>query len=156
LVAAFRATLEEINDCELVLHVVDVTHPNVREQVRTVEEVLTSIGVDRKPLLVALNKVDLLREPDAAQEIARQYSSAVAVSALRGWGLEELLNAIDLIFTEQMAELEVQIPYAETGLVALFHEHGVIAREAYEGSGLRIVGKLPRELVGRFEPYLTE
>lgn len=156
LVAAFRATLEEISESELLLHVVDVTHPNVREQVVTVEEVLAEIGADRRPLLVALNKVDRLPEPSNARQIARQYPNAVAVSALRGWGLEELVDAIDVLLARQMSHLEVRIPYAEIGLLALFHEHGVITHEAHEASGVRIVGELPQELVPRFESYLAE
>ncbi len=155
LVAAFRATLEEISDSDLLLHVVDVTHPNVREQIRTVEEVLTEIGVHRKPMLVALNKVDLLSEPASAREIARQYADAVAVSALRGWGLNELLLAIDSLLAGRMSQLEVRIPYAEAGLLALFHEHGVITHEAHEASGVRVVGRLPQRFLQRFEPYLT-
>jgi GTP-binding protein HflX len=156
LVAAFRATLEEITDSDLLLHVVDVTHPNVREQVTTVEKVLTDIGVDRKPLLVALNKVDRLQEPGKAQQIARQYRNAVAVSALRGWGRQELMSAVESLLAERMSHLEVRIPYAETGLLALFHEHGIITHEAHEAAGVRIEGRLPQELVQRFRTYLTE
>jgi GTP-binding protein HflX len=156
LVAAFRATLEEISESDLLLHVVDMTHPNVREQVRTVEKVLTSIGADRQPMLVALNKVDLLREPANARQTAREYPNAVAVSALRGWGLEELIFAIEAALGESMSEVRVRIPYAESELVALFHEHGMIALEEHEDSSVLIVGRLPQELVQRFEAYLAE
>jgi GTP-binding protein HflX len=156
LVAAFRATLEEINESDLLLHVVDVTHPNVREQVRTVEEVLTEIEADHLPLVVALNKVDLLREPINARQITQQYPRAVAVSALNGWGLDDLLDAIQTILGEQMSPLQVCIPYAESELVALFHKHGLITRETHESSGVRIVGRLPQAWVQRYEAYLAE
>jgi len=155
LVAAFRATLEEISDSELLLHVVDVTHPNVREQVSTVEELLTDMGLGRRPLLVALNKVDLLQEPQSAREVARQYPNAVAVSALQGWGLHELVNAIESLLAEGMIELAVRIPYAHIELLSLFYEQGMVTDETHEATGVTIVGRLPREFAQRFEPYLT-
>jgi GTP-binding protein HflX len=155
LVAAFRATLEEINDSELLLHVVDVTHPNVREQVTTVKELLTDIGLGRRPLLVALNKVDLLQEPQTAREVARQYPNAVAVSALQGWGLHELVNAIESLLAEGMIELAVRIPYAHIELLSLFHEQGMVTDETHDATGVTIVGHLPQEFAQRFEPYLT-
>jgi len=155
LVAAFRATLEEINESELLLHVVDVTHPNVREQVQTVQAVLTEIGANRKPVLVALNKVDLLGDPEQAQEIARHFANAVAVSALEERGLEELIDALQSLLADQMQRIEVCVPYAETELVALFHEHGVIEYERHEAEGVRISGRVPHRYVGRFEDCLV-
>lgn len=155
LVAAFRATLEEINEADLILHVVDITHINVREQTRTVEQVLNEIGANRKPVLVALNKVDLLSEPERAQRIATQYPKAVAISALYGWGLDDLLATIEIMLAQQMARLRVHIPYAANELVALFHEHGVIVHEHHGQTGITIEGKLPSNLMSRFEPYLA-
>jgi GTP-binding protein HflX len=155
LVAAFRATLEEISEGDLTLHIVDITHPNVREQVRTVEQVLREIDADQKPVLVALNKVDLLTEPEKAQLIAEQYLNAVAISALHGWGLDDLLARIESMLAQQMAQLRVHIPYAANELVALFHQVGVIAHESHDQTGITIEGKLPPGLVSRFEPYLA-
>lgn len=154
LVAAFRATLEEIGEGDLVLHVVDITHPNVREQVRTVEQVLKEIGADRKLLLVALNKVDLLSDPENAQLVAEEYANAVAISALFGWGLDDLLGTIERMLAQQMARLRVHIPYADNELVALFHKHGVIAQERHGQTGITIDGQLPPSLISRFEPYV--
>ena len=154
LVAAFRATLEEISEADLILHVADITHPNVREQVRTVEEVLREIGAGQKPMLVALNKIDLLSDPEKAQFMATQYQNAVAISALYGKGLNELLAKVEKILMQQMIHVRANIPYAANELVALFHKHGVIERERHRQGGTLIIGKLPPSLVGRFEPYL--
>jgi len=154
LVAAFRATLEEISEADLILHVADITHPNVREQVRTVEEVLREIGAGQKPMLVALNKIDLLSDPEKAQFMATQYQNAVAISALYGKGLNELLAKVEKILMQQMIRVRANIPYAANELVALFHKHGVIERERHRQGGTLIIGKLPPSLVGRFEPYL--
>lgn len=106
LVAAFRATLEELQEADLLLHVVDITHPDAAEQSATVERTLASLEVAEKPRLTVLNKIDRLRRADGTpvrdiSEVAdlqdwalRQGEGAVLVSALRGWGLEDLRNAL--------------------------------------------------------------
>ena len=93
LVAAFRATLEELDEASLLLHVVDVTHPNAEEQAVTVEETLAEMGLAERPRLTALNKLDLLGDKDlVAPEWAR---NGVAISAAKGWGLDELRSRIE-------------------------------------------------------------
>jgi GTP-binding protein HflX len=155
LVDAFRATLEEIAEADLLLHVVDITHPNVREQARTVGQVLEEIGASQKPLLVALNKVDLLDNPQQARLIAGQHAKAVAVSALYGRGLADLLAAIEDILVQQMVRVRARIPYAESELLALIHRHGVVQHEQHDPSEVLIEGRVPLALVSRFEPYLS-
>ncbi len=154
LVAAFRATLEEISDADLILHVVDITHPNVQEQVRTVGQVLEDIGASGRPMLVALNKVDLLNDPEQARAITTQYANAVAISALSGEGLEDLLHAIESTLAQQMVFVRARVPYAEGELLAFFHKHGLVESERHGPSGVRIEGQLPPGLVSRFERYL--
>lgn len=154
LVAAFRATLEEISEADLILHIVDITHPNVREQVRTVEQVLKEIGAAHKPMLVALNKIDLLKDPDSAQVATAQFPNAVAISALHGQGLDNLLLQIERMLTQQMVLVRARVPYAASELVALFHRHGIVMQERHGQSGIVIEGKLPPGLMARFEPYL--
>jgi GTP-binding protein HflX len=106
LVAAFRATLEELQEADLLLHVVDITHPEAAEQSVTVEETLAELDVAEKPRLTVLNKIDRMRRPDGTPveglaEVAdlqdwalRQGEGAVLVSALRGWGLDDLRQAL--------------------------------------------------------------
>jgi GTP-binding protein HflX len=103
LVAAFRATLEELADADLLLHVVDITHPNAEEQFETVEATLKDLGLDSKPKVIAFNKVDLLAASDAERldladidaELAAEHPTALLVSASRKWGLEALLSRIE-------------------------------------------------------------
>jgi GTPase len=107
LVAAFRATLEELSDADLLLHVVDITHPSAAEQAQTVEETLVELDVADKPRLTLLNKVDLLERPDGRAveslddldelrlELARTRPDALLISGERGWGLDALLSRID-------------------------------------------------------------
>src|SRR4030066_1978980 len=91
LVAAFRATLEEISEADLLIHVIDVTHPQAHEQARAVYQTLTEIEADHIPILTALNKIDILTDPDRAKEVLTDYPSAVAISALTGEGIPDLL-----------------------------------------------------------------
>lgn len=154
LVAAFRATLEEIAEADLILHMVDITHRNVHEHVRTVEAVLKDIGAGQKSMLIVLNKIDLLTDPQNAQEVAARYPSAVAISALYGQGLDQLLLKIESLLAQQMLPVRVQVPYAATELVALFRRRGLVLHERAGQTGITMEGKLPPGLLSRFEPYL--
>ncbi len=94
LVAAFRATLEEIDDSDLLLHVVDITHDNVMEQADAVGSVLRELGVVDKPMITALNKVDLLPDPDEVIDVlGREFDDAVPTSAETGWGVPSCWRA---------------------------------------------------------------
>jgi GTP-binding protein HflX len=104
LVAAFRATLEELADADLLLHVVDITHPNADEQFETVERTLADLGLGSKPRIIAFNKVDLVgtsdgRQPDDLKDlesnVAEEHPEAMLISAARKWGLEPLLARIE-------------------------------------------------------------
>lgn len=114
-VAAFRATLEEAQESDLVIHVVDVTHPNSDEQAQVVEDVLTELGLEDKPRIVVLNKVDLLQSDDdaesisAIQEMVTGRSRVVLASALEGTGLDRLASEIDDLLSE-VAEREAWEP----------------------------------------------
>ena len=155
LVAAFRATLEEIEDADLLLHVVDVTHPNAMQQAQTVDQVLRDLQIGERPMLVALNKVDLLPDPDVAVAASARYPHGVAVSAAKGLGIAQLLSRLESALTEAMVYMDVQIPFHENALVALFHKHGIVEGEGYDVAGTRVKGYIPRHLVASFEPYLT-
>ena len=150
LVVAFRATLEEVVEADLLLHVLDVTHPQVTRQVEAVRETLGEIGAAGKPVVSALNKVDRLPTSDAAFSLSPGLPNSVAISALTGEGLEALLARIEEALEAQMVWLDVLIPYELGELVDLFHRRGLIEREEHAGAGTRIVGRLPRGLVGRF------
>jgi len=156
LVAAFRATLEEIGEADLILHIVDITHRNVHEQVRTVEEVLRDIGAGQKPMLVVFNKIDLLNDPQRALDMAMEYPNAVAISALCSQGLDQLLLKVEGLLAQQMVAVRVRVPYAANELVVLFRRHGIVTHERASQTGTTIEGKLPPGLLGRFEPYVVD
>ena len=158
LVAAFRATLEEVTEADVLLHVVDASHPNLEEQVATVEEVLEELDAGGKPLITALNKVDRLdrADPDVAarlQDSLQELPNPVGVSALTGEGLGLLLTTIDDILYQQMIPVDLLIPYARGELVALAHTHGFVESEDHTAQGTRLLGRVPFQLAGRYTDF---
>ncbi len=153
LVAAFRATLEEISDADLLLHVIDVTHPNASAQAEAVHETLREIGAEHVPSLVVLNKIDRLENPAAAQARTQEFPHALAVSALRGIGLETLLAAVGEQLYERYVPVEVRLPYEEGALIAMFHELGQVEQAEHDRRGVFIRGRLPGRLLARYAPF---
>jgi GTP-binding protein HflX len=152
LVAAFRATLEEVAEADLLVHVMDITHPQVMRQAQAVHETLEEIGAVGKPIVNVLNKIDLLPTPDATQSATAldEFPNTVAISALAGEGLERLLIHIEGMLEAQMLRLDVLIPYKMGELVNLFHQRGLIEQEEHTEEGTHIVGRVPHELIGHF------
>jgi len=150
LVAAFRATLEEVKEGDLLLHVLDVTHPQVMRQAEAVWMTLEDIGAAGKPVISALNKIDRLPASDAVRPLMAEFDNSVPISALTGEGLELLLAQVENALESQMVWLDVHIPYESGELVALFHRRGLVEREEHTGKGTHIAGRIPRELAGRF------
>jgi GTP-binding protein HflX len=160
LVRAFRATLEEIGEAHLLLHVLDITHPNAAQQTHTVVETLKELRADTQPMITVLNKVDRLAGMDQA-EVDRLADTLglpadyVAVSAQRGWGLELLLKRIEETLSERMDEVEAFIPYQRNDLLALWRQRGVVNEERYEAEGTRVSGRVPAEVAARLEPFVV-
>jgi GTP-binding protein HflX len=154
LVAAFRATLEEISEANLLLHVLDITHPNVQSQAEAVNQTLLDIGAAHIPILTVLNKIDRLDDPQAAKESLDFQKSAVAISALTGNGIEDLLRMVQDHLYETYETLSLFLPYKEGHLISLFHEQGQAERIEHVDDGVKIRGRLPGRLVSQFAQYV--
>ena len=154
LVAAFRATLEEVAEADLLVHVVNAAYPALNRQVEAVEQVLEEIGAGGRPILIALNKIDLL--PAAASlELTGMAAKlpAVRVSALQGQGIDDLLHCISENLVLQFVALDVLLPYKRGDLVAQFHQFGTIEHESYEERGTHICGHMPANHSGPFMQF---
>jgi len=151
LIAAFRATLEEVIDADLLLEVVDASHENAIEQSETVNEVLEELEATDKPRVTALNKIDLLDDPDELDTTL--YPNAVPVSALKKEGLDALLEKISAVLASSMEPVQVMIPFARGELVELFHRRGSVDSEQHEPEGTYITGRIPQSLRGYYIPY---
>jgi GTP-binding protein HflX len=151
LIAAFRATLEEVTDADLLLEVVDVSHENAIEQSETVNEILHDLEADEKPRVTALNKIDLLDDPSVVD--TSLYPNAIAVSALRKIGLNALLEKIVGVLAASMEAVQVTIPYDKSELVELFHRRGHVDREEHRPEGTFLAGRIPHSLQGYYAQY---
>lgn len=160
LVAAFRATLEEVLDADLLLHVVDITHPHALKQAITVGQVLEELGAADKPVVTALNKVDLLEDHAIIEALAQRFvreaplaGDAVIISAANGVGLEHLLEQTDAALSRRMIPVKVFLPYQRGDLVAAIRRRGIVDEEWHEAEGTRIVGRVPESILGILDPY---
>ncbi|MGZ3636963.1 MAG: GTPase HflX [Ktedonobacterales bacterium] len=151
LVAAFRATLEEVVEADILLEVVDVTHENAIEQSQTVQDVLAELGAGDKPRVTALNKIDLLADPSDVD--TSLFPNAVPVSAITGQNLEALLTRIGDVIAQQMVPVRVLLPFERGDLVEVFHRRGSVTREQAQENGTLIEGGLPQPLLGMFAPF---
>jgi GTP-binding protein HflX len=152
LIVAFRATLEEIADADLLLHVLDITHPNAEQQMQTVIDTLKQLDVHQKPMLTVLNKIDKLAGVDESAvagmaDALGLPSDYVAVSAQHQWGLDILATRIEQMLKHEMRELRAYIPYRRADLLQLWRQRGVVSHEEYDGDGVIVEGRLPDELV---------
>lgn len=154
LVAAFRATLEEIAEADLLLHVVDITHINVHAHAQAVHQTLTEIDADHIPTMTALNKIDCLNDPSAARQAMDGFPKAVAISALQREGITDLLRTVQEQLYEMYTPLDVLLPYHEGKLISMFHNQGEVERIEHGSQGVAIKGRIPGRLVAQFNAYL--
>jgi GTP-binding protein HflX len=154
LVAAFRATLEEILEADLLLHVVDITHPDAAAQSRAVRDTLEEIGVLEIPMVTALNKIDLLEDRAELVEAIDEFELAVPLSAVTGEGIPQLLAVVERELDHNTVWCEIFLPYSEGRLISLFHEHGIVERIEHTAEGVHLAGRLPSSLVGELRPWM--
>ena len=131
LVAAFRATLEEVNEADVLLMIVDASHSAAEEHMKAVRGVLDEIEVGEKPSVLVLNKMDIAT-PTQAHELEARFGRGVRVSAKTGAGIEDLLRAIDANLTPQLCRVQLRIPQHKGGIVARVHDAGKVLRQEYE------------------------
>jgi GTPase len=158
-VAAFRATLEEVTYADLVLHVVDVFDPAALEQALTVEAELGELQAADKPRVVALNKVDRLgpsARRRAVQGLHERYPAAVAVSATNRTGFDALLSSLDAASREDVVSLDLLVPYGREQVLHDLRQVGGVDRTEYVAAGTRAWGWVPRRALHRFQAYAVE
>ncbi|BCX02786.1 MAG: GTPase HflX [Candidatus Roseilinea sp.] len=156
LVAAFRATLEEITEADALLHVVDITHPNALEQAQTVMDTLKELGAGTKQVVTALNKADRLA-PEQREHLAigGVLSEGIFISALHKEGLSELLAEVEAVLFERLVPIRVRLPYKAGDLMALFRREGAVDSELPEERSVLLSGRIPGRLLDVFMPYAT-
>ncbi len=154
LVEAFKSTLDEVREADLLLHVVDASHPNAGAQITAVRVVLEELGVSAKPQLVAYNKVDMLSIEE--RERLAALPGAVAIAAETGIGLEALLQRIAVLAAQGDTAVTVLVPYDRGELVRLAHDSGHILSEEHTSEGTLLTLVAPPEVAARFGEFTVE
>ncbi|MBN2053559.1 GTPase HflX [bacterium] len=156
LVSAFRATLEEVVESDLLLHVIDSSHPRMEQHMEAVRGVLEELGAGAKPVVWAYNKIDLADDPAAlAASLQRRTPGATAVSALRGDGLEELMRSLDHALESTIASLRLKVKYGAEALLGEIRALGEIQEYEYQEDGIAVTVRCPRNQVDRLVAMAT-
>jgi GTP-binding protein HflX len=153
LVEAFRSTMEEVGDSDLILHVVDGSHPAPEEQLAAVREVIKDVGATDVPEIVVINKADAA-DPLALQRLLRIEKHSIAVSARTGQGIPELLALIDSELPRPAVEIEALVPYTHGKLIARAHTEGEVISEEHTAEGTLLKARVNEELAAELAPYV--
>jgi GTP-binding protein HflX len=154
LVDAFRATLEELQEADLLLHVVNLASPYKDEEYLAGVELLRELGLEKKPFITVLNKRDLVENEFTVLRAERQFPQAVAISARSGLGLDQLKDKVVLALSAYLHRGAFFIPFTEGNYLALLHEKGKVYTEEYRASGVYLEAELPKvwfERLRRFQ-----
>lgn len=154
LIASFRATLEEVNEADMLLHVVDVSHPNVRRQIDAVNKVLEELGAIKNPILVVFNKIDKLDDLNELSNLKREYPNNVEISALTGKGLDVLKARLLEFASKNEVEVEIDIPNHEGHIINFLYNHGKVLKKESNNNLVRVRAKLNRRYAGKLDKYM--
>jgi GTP-binding protein HflX len=154
LVEAFKATLEEVVRADLLLHVVDISHPQAEAQIDAVNAVLKEIGAAEKPVLMVFNKIDRLEGGGAVNRLREKFPHAVAISATTGAGVAALLAEIGIRLRPAREFLELRVPQEEAAVIARLHAVGQVVTSRYSGRTARFKARIPAHHHAEFAPFI--
>jgi GTP-binding protein HflX len=160
LVEAFKATLEEVVQADLLLHVVDVSHPQAEDQIQAVNTVLAEIGAGEKPTIMVLNKIDRLNGNGTGAEgtlnrLQEKHPHAAAISAATGEGVATLLAEIGTQLRPKREFLELRVPHEQAAVIARLHAVGQVVSRSYRGPAARFKARIPPHHHDEFAPYIV-
>lgn len=153
LVEAFHATLEEVQEADLLLHVVDASHPRVESQIQAVEAILADLAVIHKPRITALNKYDLVTHPAGLELLKQGLEYTAVISSITGYGIDELKQALAIKVWRTAVHFEIRIPNEHSRMIARLHEVADIFSRNYEEGWFVAEVRIPTRFISEFEPY---
>lgn len=156
LVAAFRATLEELTFADLLLHVIDASNPEWEMQAEAVIGTVDELGAFEIPVVTVFNKIDAAENPFAVRDVAESQPDSVVISALTGEGIETLLDVIQQKISERLGTIKALVPYSEANLVERAYDYGRVLKKEYRDDGIYIEAEIVAEHRGKLEPYLVK
>ncbi|WP_245547372.1 GTPase HflX [Halobacteroides halobius] len=152
LIAAFKATLEEIKEANLLLHVVDSSHPNLKERMAVVHDELEDLGVLDKEIITVFNKADLVAD-NKLDLLQRDYPNSVVISALHGKGKERLLNKISSFIVQGMIKVKLKLSYDKANWLDRIYQEGRVLNRSYDNQGIKLEAQIPNRLAAKLKKY---
>lgn len=153
LVAAFRATLEEVNEADILIHVVDISHPQYDVQMDSTLEVLAEIGADDKPVVTAFNKADLVRDQYRLRQLVADTPNSAYISARRRDGLQQLLETVSHMVESLLVPVRAALPYERGDLLTQCYERGKVEDVEYQPDYILVSARVTQDLAGRLAPF---
>jgi len=153
LVAAFRATLEEVTEADFLIHVVDASHPRMQAQIEAVRQVLVELSADAKPTVTVFNKSDLVRDQYVLRKLVAETPNSAYISAVNREGIKHLMNLLTKTLQSLLVRLSLDIPYERSDLVSLCYECGRVLSAEYTNTGILVEAEVSREILGKLERY---
>src|SRR6202011_1313001 len=156
LIESFKATLEEVSEADLLIHIVDLSHSRVDEQMEAVDAVIKELDAFGKQTLIVFNKIDNLTDRELAETYVKRFPGSVAISARTGEGVDKLIQALQQALSSWRLRSRFRIPAHETALIAEIHRVGHVLELKYEGDDAVIVAHVPPELAQKLERFSTQ
>ncbi len=153
LIESFKATLEEVVEADLLIHVVDLSHARVDDQMEAVETVIKELGAYGKQTLIVFNKIDLVQNPEQMNLHLEKFPGSVAISARTGAGFDDLVPALQNVLTSWRLRARYRLPVREAALLAEVHRVGHVIELHYDGDFTEVLANVPPQLEAKLAPY---
>lgn len=154
LIAAFRATLEEVTEADFLIHVVDASHPRMAAHMGAVYEVLCELGAADKPTVTVFNKSDLVKDQYVLRKIVADRPNSVYISAMKREGIPHLMKVLSKTLQSLLVRMSLRIPYDRSDLVSLCYESGRVLSAEYTTDAILVEAEVSREIAGKLERYV--
>ncbi len=152
LVASFRASLEEIKESNILIHVIDCSHPLIENRIKVVNNVLQELDVIDKEIITVFNKIDLI-PAKKLNELNLYYPDAINISAKTAEGKDSLLSHISSLLAKNMTEIEIKLPYEKAHYLDIIHKNGQVLKEKYKNNNILIKANIKKQLAKKLQPY---
>ena len=153
LIESFKATLEEVREADLLIHIADLSHPRVDEQMEAVDTVIKELDAFGKQTLIVFNKIDNLPNRELVDSYLKRFVGSVAISARTGEGVNNLVQALENALASWRLRSRFRIPANETALIAEIHRVGHVLELRYEGNDALVVAHVPPDLAQKLERF---
>lgn len=156
LVASFKSTLDEVRDADLLIHVVDLSHPEYRNQMRTTDDLLSQMGMDDIDVLIVFNKIDSIGDFDELDKAYEIFPAAVGISCKRGDGIDELRKKIVAHYEKKLSPYRLDLKHSQAGLISQIRKYALIIKEDYKEDRISLSLRLPPGAKTRLDSILSQ